>query len=147
MERPAPSIIEDLKRIRSYNADMKRLEEQQKECIERARGLTRQLNGMPHGSGVRDTIGDAVARIDELERRIADEIVGLIETRTRILEMLSGLTAEERQVIQYRFFDGYKVARIASRMGYERKQISRFQRSAIEKLENMSQNVSKDMIR
>ena len=86
--------------------------EQIREQIENIRALmtapkSQVITGMPRGGGGNgDKIGEAISRIDKLERRYAKKINELLEERKHIENVIEQLDNIERLLIRYKYFDG-----------------------------------------
>ncbi|MEY8360035.1 hypothetical protein AALA99_13605 [Anaerotruncus colihominis] len=101
----------------------------------RAVKITPSLSGMPGGS-TEDSLQIAIKRIADLEQEIAHEIVHLIQIRTEITETIGIVRNEKlRLLLEYRYIYGDTWARIADRMGYSRRQITRLHGLALSRLE------------
>ena len=65
-----------------------RLEKEKSRWMERATKMSAPSDGMPHGSGVSDTVGQAVSKIADLQSEIDQEIDRLVDLRQKIEDVI-----------------------------------------------------------
>lgn len=92
-----------------------------------------------HGSGgFSDRVGRTAARIIDLENRINDEIDKLVEVKEEIREMIYNLPDSVQRTIlerHYLLHEGWE--KIADKLGYSPRHITRLHNQAIARLEEI----------
>lgn len=103
-----------------------RLEKEKSRWIERATKMSAPSDGMPRGSGVSDTVGQAVAKIADLQAEINREIDRLVDLR-RQMETAIGTVEDPllRELLERRYIDGDTFEEIAVGMHYSWRNILR----------------------
>lgn len=72
-----------------------------------------------------DRVGNAVERIDELERKLNDDIIQLSEMRDDIERVISLVEEENaREVLEMRYINRYSWKKIAEKMHYAEKYVT-----------------------
>lgn len=98
----------------------------------------RQIDGMPHGSGLSDPTYEAVQRIidkwDKDIREMADEVNRLIDCKAAIDKGLKALTWRERRMVELHYFMGLTWERVAAETNYSRPWCIKIQNKALEKM-------------
>lgn len=93
---------------------------------ERATKMSAPSNGMPRGSSVSDTVGQAVAKIADLQAEINREIDQLVDLRREIEDAI--YTVDDpilQELLERRYIDGDKWEEIAVSMHYSWRNILR----------------------
>lgn len=112
------------------------------EQIEELKSLAQKITVGPfsesHGSGgYTDRVGRTTARIIDLENEINREIDRLIDVKTEIWELIYTLPDSTERVIlerHYLLHEGWE--RIADKLGYSSRHITRLHNRALERLES-----------
>jgi len=98
--------IEELKQLQILN----RAIEDQQERLQNVRDLmyvrSPNLNGMPHGSGSHDRIGETIPAVVDLEKRISEELEELQKLKAKVETWISEQPARIRLIARLRFLDG-----------------------------------------
>lgn len=105
--------------LRSYRYlknEAERLEEELAYWRSKAEKMTRELSGMPSGSGGRDKVPACVEKIWELERELSAKLAGMVEQRQAIERAIEALPDKQKQLMRYRYIDGMKWESIAEKM-------------------------------
>ena len=88
-------------------------------------------DGMPHGSGGGDLSGYA-ARLDELDRKLREQLERKIQLRAEITEKIDAMPNEtESLLLRLRYIHGLKWEEVAVKMDYSWKQIHRLHSKAL----------------
>ena len=112
--------------------------EQIAELKELATRITSTTFSESHSKGTyNDRVGRTTARIIDLENEINEEIDRLVEIKIKIRGLVSSLTDPNlRIVLERRYILGENWEKIAEKMGYSPRHISRMHNRAVEMLEN-----------
>jgi DNA-directed RNA polymerase specialized sigma subunit len=98
----------------------------------------RQINGMPHGTGLSNPTYEAVQKIidkwDSDIRKMAEEVNRLIDNKTAIDKGLNALTWKEYRLIELRYIIGLTWERVAAEANYGVQHCHRLHRQALEKM-------------
>lgn len=83
---------------------------------------------------------DIIAKIIELEGQIDAEIDKLYQTRERVQKSIDGVArAEHRQVLRYRYINGWSFEEIAMAMNYSVRQIHYFHSYGLGEIKDCSE--------
>lgn len=129
-----------LLQYRSLDRQIDRLEKEKNEWIERATKMSAPSDGMPHGSGVSDTVGFAVSKATDLAAEIDREIDKLADLRREIEAAIR--TVDDRvlyELLEYRYLDCMRWEEVAEAMSRDIRWIFRLHRKALSKLTIKSQ--------
>lgn len=129
-----------LLQYRSLNRQIDRLEKEKNKWIERATKISAPSDGMPHGSGVSDTVGFAVSKAADLAAKIDREIDKLADLRREIEAAIR--TVDDRvlyELLEYRYLDCMRWEEVAEAMSRDIRWIFRLHRKALSKLTIKSQ--------
>ena len=91
-----------------------------------------QMSGMPHASGVHDKLGETVARIDELERKLNDIVVAYtdkLRTAYELIELADDI--DGKNVISLHWINGVPWDFIPSEINMDRRTMFRHYRRAM----------------
>lgn len=112
-----------------------RLEKEKAEWIERATKMNAPINGLPHGSGVSDTVGFAVSKAADLAAEINREIDRLADLRREIEAAIRTVPDDTmRDLLRYRYIDAMTFEEVAVRMHYNYRWITRLHGRALSEL-------------
>lgn len=111
--------------------------EQIAELKELATRITSTTFSESHSKGTyNDRVGRTTARIIDLENEINEEIDRLVEIKIKIRDLVSSLSDPNlRIVLERRYILGENWEKIAEKMGYSPRHISRMHNRAVEMLE------------
>ena len=108
-----------LLQYRRLHARIDRMEREKSRWIERATQISATSDGMPHGSGVSDKVGNTAAKIADLTAEINREIDRLVDLRREIEKTISAVQDDTlRELLRFRYIDGEKWETIAIKMHY-----------------------------
>ena len=109
-----------LLQYRRLDERIDRLEKAKVRWIERATKMSAPSDGMPRGSSVSDTVGQAAAKIADLQAEINREIDQLVDLRREIEDAIKYTVDDPvlQELLERRYIDGDKWEEIAVRMHY-----------------------------
>lgn len=97
------------------------------------------LSGMPSGVGVSDKTATAAEKLSELKSKFSERVNFLkseIRDRQEFVEALddviAGLGANEREVLEYRYRRGFEFPEICAKLRYSRSQVVRIEGRAVD---------------
>ena len=129
---------EYMRELLRRSARIDALHERQRHYIALAERMTASYSGMPGGrrqaSRVEEYACKAADLARELDRRI-DEYVDLVREAERLISRLPD--ERYRDVLTYRYLNGWRFPRVARAMGYERKYIYRLHEQALHALDEI----------
>lgn len=129
-----------LLQYRSLDRQINRLEKEKNEWIERATKMSAPSDGMPHGSGVSDTVGFAVFKSADLATEIDREIDKLADLRRDIEAAIRTVDGRVlRELLEYRYLDCMRWEEVAEAMSRDIRWIFRLHGKALSKLTIKSQ--------
>lgn len=123
-----------LMRYRESERRIARMLEEKRRWAEKAAAISPVYSDMPRPpkGGRSDRIQDAVCSIADLERDIAREIGAQVRLRRRVERAVNRLEDDRlRDVVRYRYVDGYTWERIAEVMCYSPMQVCRLHAKAL----------------
>lgn len=123
--------------LRSYRYlknEAERLEEELAEWRSKAEKMTRELSGMPSGSGGGDKVPACVEKIWELERKLSAKLSDMVEQRQAIERAIEALTDKQKQLMHYRYIDGMKWEKVAVEMNMEYRWVLRIHGRALQEI-------------
>lgn len=130
--------------LRSYRYlknEVERLEEELAEWRSKAEKMTRELSGMPSGSGGGDKVPACVEKIWELERELNAKLIDMVEQRQAIERAIEALDNDlYKEILIGKYIYGRSLSQLAEEKHYCYKQIRRIHGRALKNL-NMSFNV------
>lgn len=128
---------EDLQKFKQNLREIKLIKEQLKQLWSQMEGVrSSQISDMPKAPHTHDKLGELYAKYDPLYSKYIKRLTSLYAEQERIeLEINKKLTGTERDIIKYYYILDISPIDIADKIGYEERQIYRYLKSAIEKLE------------
>lgn len=123
--------------LRSYRYlknEVERLEEELAEWRSKAEKMTRELSGMPSGSGGGDKVPACVEKIWELERELIAKLSDAVEQRRAIERAIEALPDKQKQLMRYRYIDGMKWEKVAVEMNMEYRWVLRIHGRALQEI-------------
>lgn len=110
--------IQELSRLRALSKLIEREREKLEELRAAAVNTSPRLDGMPHGSGPHDKIGDLTVRIVDQEGQILQHIRQYYAEWERITAWINNVSDPRiRLICLLRFSDGLPWERVADRIG------------------------------
>lgn len=128
------NTIELLEECKKYEFIIENLIRERKSIEDMACSIGGMGDGMPHGSGVSDKVGNAAARLVDIQEEIAGRVADYAEARNRLSVALEELPTAEYKVLYLRYVKGLKWADIEQELGYSSAQVHRIKRKAIKRL-------------
>ena len=101
--------------------------------MDMAMKITAGMDGMPHGTGVADKVGNISAKIADL----ANEIGALEDERDKLLNALESLPPDEYGALHRHYIRGMPWEEVAEDMGVSVATAYRYRRSGLDLLEKM----------
>ena len=98
-------------------------------------GVSPSLSGMPRPTGNHDKIGDAIARLTEVEEEINRVIDQLVVVRAEVVGLLETLPADEYNVLHQYYVQGLTVEVIAEGMARTERQIYRIKARGLKRVQ------------
>jgi hypothetical protein len=95
--------LDDLKRLRYYDASIASAEERLADIRMKAEGLSRSLNGMPRSSTHKDKMIEYMIRLEETQYEIGKQITEMVELENRVREEVSRLPYQQAMIMNYRY--------------------------------------------
>ena len=132
------TIKELLQGIRNNNLRIKALQERRYEYYTMAlRGQDFDKVRTAGTNNFHSQTEDAVLRLQDLEQDMCDSIIGYIEDIKLAEQLINGLTdIRQRDILTFRYMNGWGWQKIASLMNYERTQVWRIHGVALMLLDN-----------
>lgn len=107
------------------------------QVLNMATKITPNMDGMPHGSGVSDKVGNAAVKLADMANEINGLIDDLIEYKQQVNTALGKLSAEEQLVLHRLYLQGMSQVEIADLMGVCTMTVWRLKVKALENLQNV----------
>ena len=124
-----------LLQYRRLDERIDRLEKEKARWIERATKMSAPSDGMPHGSGVSDTVGLAVSKAADLAAEINREIDRLADLRREIEAAIQTVEGSVfREVLERKYIDGDTWENIAVQMHYSYMHVCRLHGMALTRM-------------
>ena len=123
--------------LRSYGYlknEAERLEEELACWRSKAEQMTRELSGMPSGSGGGDKLPTCVEKILELERELNAKLSKMVEQRKEIERAIEALPDKQKQLLRYRYIDCMKWEKVAVEMNMEYRWVLRIHGRALQEI-------------
>lgn len=125
--------------MRGYLDAERAMHETQEEIMmlrTKAEHITPTLEGMPHGSGVSDKVGNGAVSIAMLENQLVDEkgraMIELAKVQGVLFQLKAG--SKERELMHKRYIKGMKWEDIANAMHYDVAYVIRLHGNIIDKM-------------
>lgn len=130
-----------LGRILELDARIDRKQAEKERVMELATHITPTMSDMPHGGGgTSDKVGNAGARLADLEHEIVATIDELIDAKREVLAILELLPVDDYQVLHMHFVQGLTYEEIADNFQPKPKsvrQIHRIKSRAIKRVQTI----------
>ncbi|MBQ9081972.1 MAG: hypothetical protein IJY28_00550 [Clostridia bacterium] len=91
-------------------------------------------DGMPHGSGVHDRVGDGIGRLDALQARYRTKAAEANRMKAQICQLIAPLSQMEQRLMYDRYIHGLQWAYISKRLHYSERHIKRLHGNILHKL-------------
>lgn len=100
--------------------------------------ITASIDGMPRGNGgSSDKIGNAVAKIGEIEEEIDSKIDELVALKLEATGLINKLDVQENLLLDMRYIRGMDWETIADEFCYEKRNVHRLHSRALNRLEEI----------
>ena len=120
---------DDLETLRSLNGEAE-------EVRSIADGISINWSGMPGGSGGPTKAEKALEALEALMDKITTDKNEIITRRAEIKACIESVQDErQRNILRYRYINGFSWAEVAARMGYEKRYLFQMHRNAVAALE------------
>ena len=100
--------------------------------------ITPNMDGMPHGSGTSDKVGNIAVKLVDLARETDELIDELIGHKRQVTAALQKLDNVEQLVLYKHYIQGKTITDIADEIGYCRVHTSRIKTKALENLKHVT---------
>lgn len=95
------NAYEYLEQVRKADARIDAKQAEEKELWLLATSMSQANDGMPHGSGVSDKVGNIVAKIVEVQQRTAEEIDRYIDIKDDVIRHIEMLPPKQYEVLHW----------------------------------------------
>ncbi|MBQ6233557.1 MAG: hypothetical protein IJJ80_08630 [Clostridia bacterium] len=95
--------LEELKKLRFYDAAIQAAQERKADLINKASGLSRGLSGMPHGAAHVDKMADYMVKLERVESDLSKQILEMIELENRVRAEIEQLPDQQATIMHYRY--------------------------------------------
>lgn len=101
--------------------------------------ITPNMDGMPHGSGTSDKVGNIAVKLVDLAKETDELIDEMVSHKREVIKALEKLDSVEYLVMYKYYIQGMTLAAIAEDMNYHRVSISNIKAKALEHLKDATQ--------
>lgn len=95
------NAYEYLEQVKKADARIDAKQAEEKELWLLATSMSQANDGMPHGSGVSDKVGNIVAKIVEAQQRTTEEIDRYIDIRDNVIRHIEMLPPKQYEVLHW----------------------------------------------
>lgn len=127
------AVIEWLEEIAKLDVQIKGKENAIADKMDMATKMTASLDGMPHGGGVSDKVGDNAIKLAELSK----EKDALERQKDYIIKTMQRLPADEFKVLYNEFVLHMKQIEICREFGFSRWTVWRIRKNSLENLKKL----------
>ncbi len=129
-----------LQRAIEAKREIEALRDRREQLMSMATGITARYGSAGGSSGsAGDRIGEAVAKISDIDAQLAERIAAYGEIIREIEEEIDGVEDHRyRQVLRFRYLNGWAFGRIARKMHYDRDYTYKIHCRALEYLHRKS---------
>lgn len=92
------------------------------------------IDGLPHGSGTVDKVGDIAVKLAELKTLIDAKLTQLLTKRTEIEIAIDTLPENEQRLMKLRYIEGLTWQQIADELHYSRRRVLQIHKRIINRL-------------
>lgn len=108
--------------------------------------ITPNMDGMPHGSGVTDKVGNAVVKLATLAEETNRLIDLYVDRKAQVIKALEQLPAEEYGALHRYYIQGMTWEEVAKDMGYCGMQVYRFKVKGLNHLKDVIESYTITML-
>lgn len=131
-------VQDRLKQIRVMDELINAKLAERDQLVELATSITPNLDGMPHGSGTSDKVGNAAVKLVVMAKEIDRLIDQYVDFKRKVIQDLEKLPENEYLVLHKRYIQGLSWGRIAKDLHYSRQQVWRVNVKALESLKHVT---------
>ena len=99
--------------------------------------ITPDMDGMPHGSGTSDKVGNAAVKLADMANEIDSLIDDLVDYKQQVNTALGKLSAGDQLLLHRYYIQGMSWTAIADMMGLSTMHVWRLKVKALENLQNV----------
>ena len=124
----------DLQACRKIRGEIETLNERITRLRSQAERMSRPLSLAPGGGQADDALSVYAARLDELERQLAEKVIALEEQLQACEELFCTLPTQQAKVMRLRYIEGLRWRQVARRAHYCRQHCTKIHKAALEKM-------------
>lgn len=130
-------FMQKLEQITKLKSIVENKQYQRKELEQMLTGLRISMDGLPHGNGSNDKIGQGVERLEEIDRDIKNSIDKYYNTLSEVNTVLEQLPTLEYKIIYTMYVKGLELNQTADEIGVSRSTVFNTRKMALDKLKLM----------
>ena len=128
--------IQDLQACKHIHDQIDSLDERIARLRSQAERLCRPLTGLPGGGDTGDQLAEYAAKLDEMERERAGQVIALEEQLQACEDWIETLPTQQAKVMRLRYIDSLPWKQVAREAHYGIRHCSRIHAAAIKKMSN-----------
>lgn len=97
-------LIKRFNTVRKIQLEIKAKNEEIKNLAVLASGCQSYITGMPRGSGIKDKVGDTVAKITDLQLEILEDVDKLVDEKKICLQAINQLEETQLRAIMVQYY-------------------------------------------
>ena len=110
---------------------------EREQVMDMATKITPNMDGMPHGSGVSDKVGNAAAKLADMADEINALVDDLIDYKQQVNTALGKLSASDQLLLHRHYIQGMTWTEVADAMNMSGMNVWRLKVKALENLQNV----------
>jgi DNA-directed RNA polymerase specialized sigma24 family protein len=130
-------VIDWLERLKMLDELINAKLRERQQVMDMATKITPGMDGMPHGGGVSDKVGNAVSRLVDLAAEIDELVDKFIGQKVDVVNALEKLPAKEFGVLHRHYVQYMTLAEIAKDMNYSEMHIWRIKTNGLKLLKGV----------
>lgn len=96
--------LEELKKLRFYDAAIQAAQERKADLINKASGLSRGMaGGIPHSAGHVDKMAEYMVKLERVEDELSRQILAMLELENRVRDEIAQLPDQQAMIMHYRY--------------------------------------------
>ena len=124
----------DLQACREIRGEIETIKERIDRLRSQAERMSRPLSLAPGGGQADDALAVYAARLDELERQLAEKVIKLEEQLQACEDWICTLPAQQAKVMRLRYIEGLRWRQVARRAHYSRQHCTKIHKAVLEKM-------------
>ena len=124
----------DLLACREIRGEIETIKERIDRLRSQAERMSRPLSLAPGGGQADDALAVYAARLDELERQLAEKVIGLEKQLQACEDWICTLPVQQSKVMRLRYIEGLRWRQVARRAHYTVRHCTRIHMVALKKL-------------